>query len=59
MKNKIEQLLNWSPEKLPGERQKHELVVIIKNMFDFKEFESEPRLILEYKNDVRDECNEM
>ena len=58
MKKKIEKLLDWRPEKLPGERPKHEKVVIIKNMFDLKEFESEPRLILEYKNDVRDECNE-
>lgn len=27
-------------------------------MFDPKEFENDPRLILDYKNDLRDECSE-
>lgn len=32
-------MLDWRPEKLPGIRPKHEKVVVIKNMFDPKEFE--------------------
>lgn len=32
-------LLDWRPDKLRGERFRHERVVIIKNMFDPKQFE--------------------
>lgn len=43
---------------MPGERGKWEKVVIIKNMFDMREFAQDPKLILEYRSDVRDECAE-
>jgi len=40
-----------------GERSKHERVVIIKNLFDPQLFEEKIELILEYQNDLREECN--
>ena len=43
---------------MPGERNKCEKVVIIKNMFDVSEFARDPKLILEYRSDVREECSE-
>lgn len=43
---------------MPGERPNCEKVVIITNLFDMKEFAQDPRLILEYRSDVRDECAE-
>ncbi|XP_037945340.1 HIV Tat-specific factor 1-like, partial [Teleopsis dalmanni] len=52
-----EKLFDWRPEKLRGERTKNEKVVIIKNLFAPKIFEEEVQLILEYTNDLREECN--
>lgn len=40
-----------------GERGKHEKVVIIKNFFDPALFDREVHLIIDYQNDIRDECN--
>lgn len=59
-KKKIQQLqsklLDWRPERMRGERLRHERTVIIKNMFDPKEFEEDVTLILEYQNDLKEEC---
>uniref|UniRef100_T1J7Y3 17S U2 SnRNP complex component HTATSF1 n=1 Tax=Strigamia maritima TaxID=126957 RepID=T1J7Y3_STRMM len=52
-----EKLLDWRPDKMRGERYKHEKTVIIKNMFDSEEFKKSPELILEYQNDLREECS--
>ncbi|XP_055334305.1 HIV Tat-specific factor 1-like [Paramacrobiotus metropolitanus] len=49
-------LLDWRPDKLAGTRPKNEKVVLIKNMFDPKEFEKDPALILEFKKDLQLEC---
>lgn len=49
-------LLDWRPDKLPGGRPKSEKTVVILNMFDSKEFESDPGLILEFKQDLQPEC---
>ncbi|OQV19370.1 HIV Tat-specific factor 1 [Hypsibius exemplaris] len=49
-------LLDWRPDKLPGTRAKNERVVVIKNMFDPKEFEEDPGLTLEFKKDLQTEC---
>ncbi|KAH8021187.1 hypothetical protein HPB51_012582 [Rhipicephalus microplus] len=51
-------LFDWRPEKLRGMRDKHECTVVLKNMFDTKEFESDPTLILEYQKDLREECGQ-
>ena len=50
-------LFSWQPDKIVGERSSREKVVIIKNMFDPKEFDKDPTLIMEYQSDVMEECN--
>lgn len=40
-----------------GERSKHEKTVIIKNLFEPELFDREVHLILDYQNDIREECN--
>lgn len=40
-----------------GERSKHEKTVIIKNLFHPELFEKEVQLILDYQNDLREECS--
>ncbi|XP_054710644.1 HIV Tat-specific factor 1-like [Uloborus diversus] len=57
MKKKIEKLFDWRPDKLRGMRSRHENTVIIKNMFDPKEFEEDATLLLDYQKDVREECS--
>lgn len=39
-----------------GERSKHERVVIIKNIFEPSIFDKDVGLILEYQQDIREEC---
>jgi len=39
-----------------GERSKNEKTVIIKNLFTPELFEKEVELILEYQNNLREEC---
>jgi HIV Tat-specific factor 1 len=50
-------LFDWRPDKLRGERAKHEKTVIIKNLFTPELFDKEVHLILDYQNDLRDECS--
>ncbi|XP_011195647.2 HIV Tat-specific factor 1 homolog [Zeugodacus cucurbitae] len=52
-----EKLFDWRPEKMRGERSKNEKVVIIKNLFDPVIFEKEVQLILDYQNELREECS--
>lgn len=49
-------LFDWRPEKMRGDRPKHERTVIIKNLFETELFEREVHLILDYQNDLREEC---
>lgn len=49
-------LFDWRPEKQRGDRAKHEKTVIIKNLFEPEMFEREVHLILDYQNDLREEC---
>lgn len=53
----IFRLFDWRPEKMRGERSKHEKTVIIKNLFHPDIFEKEVQLILDYQNDLREECS--
>ena len=39
-----------------GERAKHEKTVIIKNLFEPELFDREVHLMLDYQNDLREEC---
>lgn len=57
-KKRMEKLFDWRPDKLKGQREKNEKVIIIKNMFDPKMFETDPKMILEYRSDLREECEE-
>lgn len=49
-------LFDWRPERALGEPQKHERVVIIKNLFSPEDFDKEVALLLEYQQDIRSEC---
>ncbi|KAG8294392.1 HIV Tat-specific factor 1, partial [Homalodisca vitripennis] len=51
-----EKLFDWRPDKMRGERSKHEKIVIVKNLFDPTMFNKDVKLILEYQQDLRDEC---
>ncbi|XP_048369953.1 HIV Tat-specific factor 1 [Sphaerodactylus townsendi] len=49
--------LDWRPEKKEGEaRMRHERVIIIRNMFHPKDFEEDPLVLNEIREDLRTEC---
>ncbi|GFR87624.1 HIV Tat-specific factor 1 [Elysia marginata] len=56
LKERQQRLFDWRPDKNPLQRGKHERVVVLKNMFNIKEFEENPALINELRTDVRSEC---
>lgn len=49
-------LFAWQPDRVRGERERHERVMVLKNAFDPGEFDQSPQLMLEYRQDVSDEC---
>ncbi|CAH1994876.1 unnamed protein product [Acanthoscelides obtectus] len=57
MKKAQEKLFDWRPEKKLGERSKHERVVIVRNLFDPTIFDKDVGLILEFQQDLREECS--
>ncbi|CAG08855.1 unnamed protein product, partial [Tetraodon nigroviridis] len=48
--------LDWRPEKKGDNRMRHEKVVIIRNMFHPSDFEEDPLVLNEYREDLRVEC---
>ncbi|XP_061658543.1 HIV Tat-specific factor 1 [Syngnathoides biaculeatus] len=48
--------LDWRPEKQADARKRHEKVVIVKNMFRPADFEEDPLVLNEYRDDLRSEC---
>lgn len=48
--------LDWRPEKQGDVRKRHEKVVIIRNMFHPSDFEEDPLVLNEYRDDLRSEC---
>ncbi|XP_041657371.1 HIV Tat-specific factor 1 isoform X1 [Cheilinus undulatus] len=48
--------LDWRPEKKGELRKRHEKVVIIRNMFHPSDFEEDPLVLNEYREDLRLEC---
>jgi len=52
-KKQKEKLFAWIPDKIKGERAKHEKVIVIKNMFDVEDLDTDPGLILDYSNRIR------
>ncbi|CAI5779331.1 HIV Tat-specific factor 1 [Podarcis lilfordi] len=52
-----QKLLDWRPEKKDGSvRMRHERVIIIRNMFHPSDFEEEPLVLNEIREDLRTEC---
>ncbi|XP_041885288.1 HIV Tat-specific factor 1 [Corvus kubaryi] len=49
--------LDWRPEKKDGAtRMRHERIIIIRNMFHPKDFEEDPLVLNEIREDLRTEC---
>lgn len=48
--------LDWRPEKQGDARKRHEKVLIIRNMFHPTDFEEDPLVLNEYREDLRSEC---
>lgn len=57
LKKQQEKLFDWRPEKKLGDRAKHEKVVIVRNLFDPNVFDTDVGLILEFQQDLREECS--
>ncbi|XP_053129739.1 HIV Tat-specific factor 1 [Hemicordylus capensis] len=52
-----QKLLDWRPEKKEGTvRLRHERVIMIRNMFHPKDFEEDPLVLNEIREDLRTEC---
>ncbi|RZF46519.1 hypothetical protein LSTR_LSTR009301 [Laodelphax striatellus] len=56
MKKIHEKLFDWRPDKLRGMRPRNESVVILKNLFTPEMFDKDVKLILEFQQDIREEC---
>jgi HIV Tat-specific factor 1 len=56
LKEMQQKLFDWRPEQGRGERAKHERIVILKNLFEPSLFDEKVELIVEYQNDLREEC---
>lgn len=54
-----EKLFDWRPEKMRGERSKHERIVVLRNLFEPKLFDEHVELILEFQEDLREECSKL
>jgi len=52
-----ERLFAWVPDKMKGERAKHDKVIVIKNLFDPAEFSRDPGLIIDYTSRIRSQCS--
>ncbi|KAK2828186.1 hypothetical protein Q5P01_019220 [Channa striata] len=48
--------LDWRPERQGEARKRNEKVVIIRNMFHPSDFEEDPLVLNEYREDLRTEC---
>jgi RNA recognition motif-containing protein len=57
--NKQEKLLDWKEKKVTIAKPKHKKVVIFKHVFDPKEFDDDPGLIVDIKNDMMEECSKL
>ncbi|GFV55024.1 HIV Tat-specific factor 1 [Trichonephila clavipes] len=57
LKKKQERLFEWGFDKLRGMRSKRESTVIIKHMFEPKEFDEDATLLSDLQSDIREECS--
>ncbi|KAI8333267.1 hypothetical protein EDC96DRAFT_20206 [Choanephora cucurbitarum] len=62
VKRKIQQLqrkFDWVDEETGKKQEKFAKIVILKNMYTQEELDADPTLLLELKEDVRDECEKL
>ena len=57
LKKKQEKLLAWEPDKMRGERNKRDKVIVIQNVFDPVAFDRDPSKILECSQQLRQYCS--
>lgn len=57
LKKKQEKLFDWRPEPLRGQRKKNENTVVIRNVFNPKEFEVAMEKILDHKEAMRSQAS--
>ncbi|XP_046403880.1 HIV Tat-specific factor 1 homolog [Ischnura elegans] len=57
LKKMQEKLFDWRPDKMRGERPGNERCVVIKNLFEPGIFDKNAALLLEYREDLREECS--
>ncbi|GFY78696.1 HIV Tat-specific factor 1 [Trichonephila inaurata madagascariensis] len=57
LKKKQEKLFEWGFDKLRGMRSKRENTVIIKHMFEPKEFDEDATLLSDLQSDIKEECS--
>ncbi|XP_071452233.1 17S U2 SnRNP complex component HTATSF1 [Hetaerina americana] len=57
LRKQQEKLFDWRPDKMRGERPGNERVVVIKNLFESGLFDKNAALLLEYREDLREECS--
>ncbi|KAG1233396.1 hypothetical protein G6F68_019052 [Rhizopus microsporus] len=61
-KKKMQQLqrkLDWVDDESGKRQEKFAKIVILKNMYTQEELDEDPTLLLELKEDVRDECEKL
>lgn len=51
-----EKLFDWRPDRMRGERGRHERIVVVRNLFAPATFEVHVERLLEYQQRLRDEC---
>ena len=57
LQKKQEKMLAWEPDKLRGERNKRDKVIVIENVFDSTDFDQDASLILECSQKLREHCS--
>ncbi|KAJ3145448.1 hypothetical protein HDU89_007073 [Geranomyces variabilis] len=57
--SKLEKRLDWFEEEPSKKADKFAKLVVLKHMFTLKELEEDPALMLDLKEDVRDECEKL
>jgi len=56
LKKKKEKMFAWEPDKMRGERNKRDKVIVIENVFSPEEFDRDPTRILECSSRLREYC---
>lgn len=59
VRQKLEKKLDWFDEENTEISEKLAKIVILKHMFTLEELEKDPSLLLDLKQDVREECEKL